>query len=438
VRPTRRSLLLSGAAASLMAGRARAGGADPSAPKYLVVVFANGGWDVSFSVDPKPRVDGGPVDGPWVDESANPADREERRVIAGIPVQCNDFKRPAVTNFFETFGPRACVVNGIWTGSIVHQPSRIRIFTGTQEADRADFATIVGVEKGHALDLPLGTIDFSGLGYAGDYAASTGRIGNSSQLKALLDPESTFPAPSWADYTLPLAAPTSVQEEAIQAHLRARVAAYRGGVGDGGGNNDRRLDDMLESYGRRDRLLASADVIAGRLELGSQPSLELQADVAVDLLAAGVCHTVTLADTVESWDTHDLNHLQHEQYQALFSAVGRLAQNLIDAGLFEQTLVVVMSEMTRTPKLNWKTGKDHWPHTSQIWLGAGVRGGTVVGATDESLQALPVDFATGVAGTGELNKYDNLAAGLLLHMGVDPEPYLPGVDPFTAASASAG
>ena len=132
MRPTRRDLLLSGAAASLLPARALGAGANAGRAEHLVVLFANGGWDVTFSIDPKPRVDGGPVDGPWLDESQNPADREEPRVLKGIPVQCNDYKRPAVTAFFEKFGDRACVVNGIWTGTIVHQPSRIRILTGTQ------------------------------------------------------------------------------------------------------------------------------------------------------------------------------------------------------------------------------------------------------------------------------------------------------------------
>ena len=65
-----------------------------------------------------------------------------------------------------------------------------------------------------------------------------------------------------------------------------------------------------------------------------------------------------------------------------------------------------------------------------------MRGGTVVGGTDETLQSLPVDFASGVVGTGELNKYDTTVAGILAHMGIDPAVYLPGVAPFTAPTAT--
>jgi hypothetical protein len=433
VRLTRRQMLLSGAAATLLPRHA-VSASSGNAPKYLVVLFANGGWDVTFAVDPKARVEGGVVEGPWVDLTDHPEDIEELRVINGIPVQCNDFKRRSVTSFFETFGHRACVINGIWTGSIVHQPSRIRMLTGTQDASRPDFATIVGASKGVSVDLPLGSIDFSGLGYTGEFAATTGRIGYSSQLKGLLDPSSTFRAPSWADYTYPLLTPTSEEEEAISAHLQRRISAYREQVADGG-HNEQLLDGMVESYGRRQRLLDKADTVAGRLTLGGTPSLDLQADVAVDLLVGGVCHAVLLADSLSTWDTHDLNNLQHDLYQSFFTSLNRLLDNHDKQGIADQTLVVVMSEMTRTPRRNYKLGKDHWSHTSQIWIGAGVKGGTVVGATDETVESLPIDLTSGeVASSGALNKYDNTVAGILAHMGVDPGEHMPGVVPFRGAS----
>jgi hypothetical protein len=433
VKLTRREMLLSGAAATLLP-RDAVSASSSTAPKYLVVLFANGGWDVTFSVDPKARSEDSVVEGPWVDETGHPDDVEEVRLIHGIPVQCNDFKRRSVTSFFETFGQRACVVNGIWTGSIVHQPSRIRMLTGTQDPERPDFATIVGASKGVSVDLPLGSIDFSGLGYTGEFAATTGRIGYSSQLKGLLDPNSTFRAPSWADYTYPLLSPTSEEEEAISAHLQRRISAYRAQVADGG-HNEQLVDGMVESYGRRQRLLSKADTVAGRLTLGGTPSLDLQADVAVDLLVGGVCHAVLLADNLSTWDTHDLNSLQHDLYQSFFTSLNRLLDNLEKQGIADQTLVVVMSEMTRTPRRNYKLGKDHWSHTSQIWIGPGVRGGTAVGGTDEAVESLPVDLASGeVEPGGALNKYDNIVAGILAHMGVDPEQHLPGVVPFRGAS----
>jgi hypothetical protein len=435
-------LLLSGAAASVLPVRSLAGTtvADGS-PKNLIVVFANGGWDATFAVNPKPMPPDvaseadWPVDGPWVDHEGE----EYQATINGIPLQLNEEMRPKVTDFFQQFGDRSCVINGIWTGSIVHQPSRIRILTGTTRPDNPDFATIVGAEKGMAnpdLQLPLGTIDFSGLGYVGQFAPQTGRIGYSSQLKSLLMPDETFGPPRWADYTMPLYRPTTDEDAAIQAHILKRIEAYRNQVG-GIAQNDLMLDGMIESYTRRQQMVDNADRIVGGLVLGETPTLTKQVGIAVDLIANSVCHTVTIATDL-LWDTHDRNESQHDTHNDFFSSLGILAGSLEAQGLLDSTLVVVCSEMTRTPKRNTKTGKDHWPHTSQLWFGAGVRGGTSLGGTNDSVESLAVDLDTGEvldeAAGGMLNKYDNLVAGILEHMGIDHTKYIDAI-PFKGATA---
>jgi len=60
-----------------------------------------------------------------------------------------------------------------------------------------------------------------------------------------------------------------------------------------------------------------------------------------------------------------------------------LLEDLADRGLLAETLVVVMSEMGRTPKINGNGGRDHWTYCySVLFAGAGIRGGTVYGASD--------------------------------------------------------
>ncbi len=437
--PTRRQLLLSSLAFGTVGLSARAGGATSSGPRNLVVMFADGGWDTSFSIDPKER-SSDQTEGPWVDLGAgDDPDEEYQTEIRGIPLQLNDRKRLSVTKFFQEWGSGVCVVNGIWTGSIVHQPSRIRVLTGTQSPTSADFATLVGVERGVSEDLPLASVDFSGLGYTGRFAAKTGRIGHSAQLKALLDPNTTFPAPPAAGYQYPVFSPRKSEEAAIQEYLGSRVEAMRDRLG-AQPHNDQLLSDMLEAYARRGRLLDEADVLTRPLSLGNKPNLALQADLAAALLQSRLCHTVILGEDGPIWDTHDGNHLQHDRHQQFFSAANRLLQGLKDANLLDSTLVVFMSEMTRTPRRNFKGGKDHWAHTSFILAGARVAGGRVVGHSNERLESLRVDFSTGdprsEAQGGRYNKYDNMAAGLLAHMDVDPAAYLPGVEPFTLFSAA--
>jgi uncharacterized protein (DUF1501 family) len=54
-------------------------------------------------------------------------------------------------------------------------------------------------------------------------------------------------------------------------------------------------------------------------------------------------------------------------------------------GLLEETLVIVMGEFGRTPKINKDAGRDHWGRAgSLLFTGAGVRRGHVLGATDKN------------------------------------------------------
>lgn len=289
-------------------------------------------------------------------------------------------------------------------------------------------ATIAG--QVHGAGLPLGSIDLSGWSITGPLAASSGRLGASSQLVGLLDPE-LLHAPAGAPFAYPVFTPHPEDEALLAAWTRRRSDALRRRFGDGGGN-DRTLDDLDASLVRGDAFRSLADPILSALSVGRVSSLAEQADIAVQMLATGVCHAVTL-DTRERWDTHDVNSAQHGMFQRTFSALDHLMAALRDAGLLDRTVVAVVSEMTRTPLRNASTGKDHWGHGSALLLGA-VRGGTVSGSTDHQVESLPMDLATGVPDPeGELCRYDSFCAGLLELVDVDPGDWLPGVVPFRGA-----
>ena len=199
--------------------------------------------------------------------------------------------------------------------------------------------------------------------------------------------------------------------------------------------NDQRLGDFGVSLDRAARFRQEGSDIISSLSLGTVASLATQTQMAANLLADGLCRAVTI-DSRKDWDTHDTNVQQHGHYEALFTGLDTLMQSLQARGILDKTLVCVLSEMTRTPKLNGAAGKDHWGHTSALLLGAGVRGNTLVGGTDDNLESLPVDYMTGeLDSAGALNKYENLAAGVLEMLDVDPEEWLPGVEPYRGATA---
>jgi hypothetical protein len=85
------------------------------------------------------------------------------------------------------------------------------------------------------------------------------------------------------------------------------------------------------------------------------------------------------------WDTHENNfpHLRNRLAPPTDAAVSALLDDLASRGLLDETLVIVMGEFGRSPKINGKGGREHWPQVQSILLaGAGIRAGEVYGASD--------------------------------------------------------
>ncbi|HEV3257043.1 MAG TPA: DUF1501 domain-containing protein, partial [Gemmataceae bacterium] len=106
--------------------------------------------------------------------------------------------------------------------------------------------------------------------------------------------------------------------------------------------------------------------------------------------------TVNMFDTVfneVTWDCHadggslavrleDYKDTLCPMFDVAYTA---LLEDLKQRGLLDTTLVVAMGEFGRTPQLNPRGGRDHWPGVwSILFAGAGVRGGQVVGSSDKT------------------------------------------------------
>lgn len=116
--------------------------------------------------------------------------------------------------------------------------------------------------------------------------------------------------------------------------------------------------------------------------------------------------------TMYHWDTHGDNFNCHQEgVPQVDAALAGIIDDLIDRGLYEQTLVVVMAEFGRTPKINARVGRDHWPECWSMGLGGGgIKPGVVVGRTNDR---------------GTFNTDRELDVGHLFHtffqtLGIDP------------------
>ncbi|HEY7425635.1 MAG TPA: DUF1501 domain-containing protein [Gemmataceae bacterium] len=132
-----------------------------------------------------------------------------------------------------------------------------------------------------------------------------------------------------------------------------------------------------------DRFYTSEDGMAARKLL-----------LARRLVEAGVrCVSVSFSD----FDTHANNFGRMRQLLPIVDhALHALVTDLDERGLLGDVAIVVWGEFGRTPKINKKAGRDHWPEASPALLtGGGLKGGQVIGATDRQggrVVSRPVQF----------------------------------------------
>ena len=168
---SRRKLLTSSAGIGLLGLIPKSVLAAPNM-KRVVVVRAFGGWDVTYCMDPKLTI-AGTVDGPDGDLNGG---AESIETFDGIPVMINDNKRPSVSQFFTAYSTNTIVVNGIYTGSIVHGDCQKRILTGDRSGTKPDMGAIAAVQQNGDYTLPY--LDLTGGARVGEYAAQTGQLSN--------------------------------------------------------------------------------------------------------------------------------------------------------------------------------------------------------------------------------------------------------------------
>ena len=89
----------------------------------------------------------------------------------------------------------------------------------------------------------------------------------------------------------------------------------------------------------------------------------------------------------DNWDTHrgHFPKMKDRLLPVFDRAFSGLLTDLEQRGMLEETLVVVLTDFGRTPKINTNGGRDHYPAVySQVLAGGGIRGGQVYGSSDDN------------------------------------------------------
>jgi uncharacterized protein (DUF1501 family) len=135
---------------------------------------------------------------------------------------------------------------------------------------------------------------------------------------------------------------------------------------------DREPPAVRDRYGRT--LFGNSTLIARRLLEAGVRFVNVTWDLFWDRVKADF----------DAWDTHQRNYpILRQNLPQLDLTLTALMEDLDDRGMLDETLILILSEMGRTPKINANGGRDHWTYCYSTFLaGGGVRGGTVVGASD--------------------------------------------------------
>ena len=166
---------------------------------------------------------------------------------------------------------------------------------------------------------------------------------------------------------------------------------------------DREDPSMIEHYTPRSSF-------GGKPSYTSEgPEAALKFLLSRRLIEAGV-RVVSLS--LSDFDTHSQNNTRMEHLGPLFDfGLHALVTDLESRGMLDDVTVLAWGEFGRTPKVNSKGGRDHWPNLSMgIMAGGGVAGGMILGQSDREA-GQPVDRPIA---------YADVVATLYRRLGIDP------------------
>jgi hypothetical protein len=311
-----------------------------------------------------------------------------------------------------TQADKYCVLRGIKDSIGAHRPAQLLIRTGNRAVPSLSYPDVGSVvSKEH--QSPIGVPPFVSL----PVGRSSGGSESPGYLGVAYSPFRVNEDPNADDFSIrALSSPQGMSFARVQSRtalMKQLDTAFRDV--DRANDNLAGMDsfyqqayDILRSAQTRDAFDLGRESDKTRDNYG-RTSLGQACLLARRLIEAGVrCVTIDTG----GWDTHQKNFTQMKDVllPPWDAALAALLEDLHARGLLDDTLVWSTGEMGRTPTINKNAGRDHWGKAmSMVMAGGGVRGGQVLGQTDEK-GAEVVD----VAGTPE-----DAAASALNALGID-------------------
>lgn len=344
---------------------------EPYAGPFYVVFNASGGWDTTYLMDPKGINE--------INRLYKEGDIQTRGAHKFAPTAEHKVGGLSNEEFYAEFGDELLVLNGLDYSVNNHSPGARYMATGKLDSMAyPTFAALVAACQGPTC--PLSYLTFGNYSATGNLVAMS-RVPYLHSLKKLANADA-IEGNEKSLYHQPFVIDRI--EQALQDRNQLRAGEPR-----------------LPRVERAENMLYAAQSNSKALERVSpyipasipKERLSQQVEIALASFKAGVCVSANL--TIGQFDSHANNDVDQMKLLPEFLAgIAYLMHRAEELKIRDQLVVVVQSEMGRTPTYNKGNGKDHWSIGSVMFLGRGIKGNRVFGATDEKQFQVPIDPRT--------------------------------------------
>jgi hypothetical protein len=281
--------------------------------------------------------------------------------------------------FYEEFGSELLVLNGIDYSVNNHSPGARYMATGKLDSlAYPTFAALVAACKGPAC--PLSFLTFGNYSNTGNLVAMS-RIPYLPSLQRVANADGVEGSATrgYHDAFVIDRIERALKEQTDAQLSRAVLPRIE------------RAESML--YAAQLNSKALARVTPHIPKNIPKERLSQQVEIALASFKAGVCVSANM--TIGQFDSHANNDVdQMKLIPEFLAGIAYLVRRAEELKIRDKLVVIIQSEMGRTPTYNKGNGKDHWSIGSIMFMGQGIRGNRVIGATDAGQFAVPIDPAT--------------------------------------------